>query len=702
MPSKAGYPGHLAVARKHSEDLQRTIRRGKTIIDGQSLGIADVLASSKYGCVPYLTDNVETTAAIDQSVFALKELLNKGEQIYGVNTGFGGSADSRTSQLQALQTAFLQLLHSGILTGPDTEREVHHDNLSMPLDWVKATMIVRANSLARGHSAVSRDCIEAILRLVRLDVTPVVPLRGTISASGDLMTLAYIVGVMEGNPAVFARSSNRNSQIVNAQKALEMHGIPRISLGPKEGLGLANGTAASAALASLVMYKAHSLALLTQVSTGLAVEGLCGSIEGFHSFWGSCRPHEGQTEVAANILLLLGGSRLALRSTGFSSGLAQDRYSIRTASQWIGPQLEDLILADHQISTELNSTTDNPLIDSASQSFYCGGNFQATSVTSAMEKTRLALQMLGRLLFSQCSELINPDLNNGLPANLASDSPSLSFTMKGVDINMAAYMSELAYLANPVSSHVQSAEMHNQGVNSLAFLSARYTMQAADLVCMMGACALYVACQALDLRVLQLIFFQTFHAILYRTITNAFGPALPSNDAYAVSSRLAKAIQTAWPTTSRMDIHDRCLRVVKLAIPTLLEQLGDMDSIQRTRQNKEMDILAAVRKWEHTTAVELEATYHSTRSQFCKAPDTASYLGRGSRIIYQAVREELSVPFHQGFIEQPSGEPGATNTLDGREKKIIGGWISIIYEALCDDKLYGVLLDALQSSTNGN
>jgi phenylalanine ammonia-lyase len=152
------------------------------------------------------------------------------------------------------------------------------------------------------------------------------------------------------------------------------------------------------------------------------------------------------------------------------------------------------MLAHTQVTTELNSTSDNPLVDVSHSDIHSGGNFQAASITAAMEKARLSLQMIGKMLFSQCTELINPALNNGLPANLAADDPSLSFGMKGIDVNVAAYMSELAYLANPISNHVQSAEQHNQAINSLAFISARYTMDAVDLVSLISASFIYVGC----------------------------------------------------------------------------------------------------------------------------------------------------------------------------------------------------------------
>lgn len=114
--------------------------------------------------------------------------------------------------------------------------------------------------------------------------------------------------------------------------------------------------------------------------------------------------------------------------------------------------------------------TDNPLVDGETGTVHCGGNFQAMAVTNAMEKTRLGLHHLGKLIFAQCAELINPTMNRGLPPSLAATDPSLNYHAKGIDIASAAYVSELGYLANPVSTHIQSAEMHNQAVKYVYFL----------------------------------------------------------------------------------------------------------------------------------------------------------------------------------------------------------------------------------------
>lgn len=164
--------------------------------------------------------------------------------------------------------------------------------------------------------------------------------------------------------------------------------------------------------------------------------------------------------------------------------------------------MEDLVASWKTIEREMNSTTDNPLIEvheDQSSTIHHGGNFQAMAISNTMEKTRLSLHHFGKLTFQQMTELINPAMNRGLPANLAATDPSLNFHAKGVDIALAAVTAELGYLANPVTSHVQAAEMGNQAVNSMALVSARYTIEAIETLSLLMSWSLYLLCQALDL-----------------------------------------------------------------------------------------------------------------------------------------------------------------------------------------------------------
>ena len=155
---------------------------------------------------------------------------------------------------------------------PDHNDIRHH---SLPTTWVKAAMLVRLNSIIRGHSGVSRRVTDSLLNLIRNNLIPIVPLKGTVSASGDLMPLSHIAGAIEGNLDVFIQSGSLNHhRVVSAKEALEMGGTKPVSLAPKEGLGLINGTAVSAAVAILDMYETIQLAILSQVLTAMGVEAL--------------------------------------------------------------------------------------------------------------------------------------------------------------------------------------------------------------------------------------------------------------------------------------------------------------------------------------------------------------------------------------------------------------------------------------------
>lgn len=618
-----------------------------------------------------------------------------------MTTGFGGSADTRTDQTEDLQAALLQHHQFGVLTKHD---KVHGSQLGngrqpshqMPPEWVKGTMLVRCNTISRGHSAVRLHVIDAILKLLQNHLTPVIPLRGSISASGDLSPLSYVAGAVAGNPDIYIQTP---SGTVTATEALEEIQIAPVDLGPKEGLGLMNGTAASAAAASLAVYETHHITIMSQVLTAMATEALGGTIDNYNPFIARIRPHRGQIESAKTIYQFFQGSQLA-RGTPHSDNseqplidmLYQDRYALRTASQWIGPQLEDLLLAHEQVATELNSTTDNPLVDVAAQKMHHGGNFQAASVTSAMEKTRLSLQMIGKLMFAQCSELINPMLSNGLPPNLAADEPSTSYTMKGVDIGMASYMSELAFLANPVSSHVQSAEMHNQAVNSLAFISTRYTLQSVELVSLMCASYLYTVCQALDLRVIQKIFFRELEPNLLSLHRTVFSSYLSPATIKKLHTRVWSRVQASWLSASSKDTPGRVTQVIDDAL-AILTQFLLFDEHESPLPTSVPRVSEMIQTWKSRLHNLLTESHASSRAQFFEHQHTPDFLGQAAKKMYIFVRERLGVPFHRGLEDHPT--PRQPVSADGTKKQTIGSYISVIYESLRSGEVHEPLMGCL-------
>ncbi|KAJ6631615.1 L-Aspartase-like protein [Mycena sp. CBHHK59/15] len=559
------------------------------VLDGQKLSIAAVTAASRYNSTVQLDGSPSVKNRVQKSSALIHKKVEEKSSIYGVSTGFGGSADTRTDQPLVLGNALLQLLHAGVL--PSSTKPLDalplldplHSS-SMPESWVRGAILVRMNSLIRGHSGVRWELVEKMNELLSANITPLVPLRGSISASGDLIPLSYVAGCLMGNPSIRVfdgPAAFGARQIVPSTQALRAHQIEPIPLASKEHLGLLNGTAFSASVACLALNDAVHLALLSQVCTAMGTEALAGSRGSFDPFIHDiARPHPGQIESARIVWNLLEGSKFAITSEQEvtieedEGVLRQDRYPLRTAPQFMGPQIEDLLASLETITQECNSTTDNPLVDSETGKIHNGGNFQAMAVTNAMEKTRLGLHHLGKLLFSQCTELVNPTMNRGLPPSLAATDPSLNYHVKGIDIATAAYVSELGYRAAPVSTHIQSAEMHNQAVNSLALISGRATIDSLDILSLLIASYLYVLCQALDLRAMQNELVEGLNKIASHEFTEIFDSYLPQSELCSATAKVCFALQDTLNDTSTMDAHERMIKVAASSSSVLVDILS--------------------------------------------------------------------------------------------------------------------------------
>ncbi|KAI1278958.1 phenylalanine ammonia-lyase [Xylaria sp. FL0933] len=721
---------------QHYHDL--TI--SQTTIDGHSLTVADVVMVARHLLPSSLVP--ESAGIVSEGDRIVREKLAKGDVIYGTNTGFGGSADMRTAAYRGLQQSLFSHLMFGILAEdkpsftnkakkPIESHSLAKNNgvvgiagstlslhctpkvllpinesvgTTMPESWVRAAMLVRLNSLSRGASGI-RPCVaESLVTLLNKDIVPRIPTRGSISASGDLSPLSYIGAAMQGKQSVtvFTGPHTKGSRmVVRADAALVSAGITPIDIQAKEGLAIVNGTAFSAGIASLAVHECLCLAGLAQVLTAMSVEALLGTEESFDPFIAQVRPHPGQVDSAKNIYAFLRDSRLTVATNNplksKAGELCQDRYSIRTASQWIGPVLEDFALAYQQLSTEINSVTDNPLVDVPGNRILSGGNFQARAVTSAVEKLRQGLQSLGRMIFTQAAELVNPATSRGLPPNLASDDPSSSYLFKGIDVMTAALTSELGFLANPVGSHVQTAEMGNQAINSLALISTRYTLESVDVFSQLAAAHLVMVCQALDLRALECEF--------RKALAPEFSKNLRECMTYSedeVDSR-AEALWTrflrSWETYSNMDLDQR-----------LSESIHDLegDIIKGSTRMSLPDTLIALSNFRRTTLKTARETYMAMRARFNDAGglNAGAYLGLASKRLYQFVRHDLGVPFIgeellQGVDNIPSagfyvamGEMGAQVTV----APSLGTYLTAVYEAIRSGGLYEVVIDCLKDA----
>jgi len=685
-------------------------------IDGQSLTIDQLIRATLSLQPPnathnnlvqfQLTNDQETIGAINAS---LQFMLDRtGQSTYGVTTGFGAAATTRTLHVEALQVSIVEHLLAGLtglnlpqlasqLAPPIHPSQPLTQNI-IPESIVRAAMLIRVNSLARGHSGVRIGLLDGLLNLLNLSITPLVPLRGTISASGDLAPLAYVAGALCAHPDVYVIDrSLQEPKIMSSAECLKAHGISPIVLGPKEGLAIANGTAFSAAAASIAIFHSHILGLLSQVLAAMTVEAMVGQIGAFHPFiHQTARPHPGQVEVAENIYRLLETSKLLsdqqaqhddVERERSKQILRQDRYPLRTAPQWIGPQLEDLLVAHQTISIELNSTTDNPLVDFENGILHHGGNFQAASIATSMEKTRLAIAAIGKIMFAQVTELNNSFMNKGLPSCLNGHEPSTNYHTKGLDTSCAAYCSELQYLAGPVTTHVQSAEGHNQAINSLAFISARKTLEAIEILKMLMASHLYCLCQALDLRVFELRLHKMLGALFSEAVADSFGSQLSNRSREGMVMGIVDRFWSRRETTASLDTEERVRDGLEYTVSVIVEAF---------ELEKKQIPVGSVERFLSSSAKLIISCLASLRTQGLDH-QTVDYLG-GSRPLYEFVRVSLGVPVRQGDV------------VEGIQGPTIGRMVDRIFCSLQFERLpadhpqqfLGVLLSLFHSPSPTN
>lgn len=404
-----------------------------------------------------------------------------------------------------------------------------------------------------------------------------------------------------------------------------------------------------------------------------------GARGSFDPFVGEARPHIGQIEAAHLIYELLAGSQFAVdheeevKIEEDDGVLRQDRYSLRTAPQWLGPQFEELKHAKETVQIEINSTTDNPLVEpprtpTGDGKIHHAGNFQALAMTVAMDHLRLALAQIGRLMFVQLTEILNPLMNRGLPGNLAGGEAALDFGGKGLDIAAAAYAGELNALGGMnVGVGVVSAEMHNQSLNSLALVSARYTLAALEVSELLAASHIYILCQALDLRAIQTEMYSRAGAVVRSVLSETFRDAFATPESLdTVTCRVTPMILNELDQTTSVALGLRMAKAASAAVAPLLEALTsdpsccvstlDLPQIARFREILAQRLEALLTELRCAfMGVSLEEVYSSSSSPpqlpmfgippMGRAP-ASKYLASRTRSLYEFVRLELGIPMH--------------------------------------------------------
>jgi histidine ammonia-lyase len=461
------------------------------VLTGADLTIADVEAVARHGQAAAL--DIHARQRMEEASAVIARLVEAGEVVYGVTTGFG---DLATTVIPSADAADLQerlIMSHAAGVGP-----------AFPRDVVRAMLVLRANTLALGHSGCRPVLVERICEFLEHGVHPVVPEQGSVGASGDLAPLAHLALPMIGRG-----HAELGGHVVPGLVALREVGLEPLRLEPKEGLALLNGTQLMSALGALALADADRLARTASVTAAMSVEALLGTEVAFAAAYQLARPHPGQVAVAAELRHLLRDSTLQ-SSHRADAHKVQDPYSIRCVPQVHGAARDALDHLRRVLDVEMNSATDNPLVfpggggaadahATGGGLVISGGNFHGEPIALALEFAKLGLAELGSIAERRVALLVDARLNGGLPAFLSPD-PGRNSGRMLLQYTAAALASEDKVLAHPAAADSIPTSANQEDHVSMGAISARHARTVLRHVEQIVAIELLCATQALDLR----------------------------------------------------------------------------------------------------------------------------------------------------------------------------------------------------------
>ena len=453
------------------------------IVDGQFLTIEDICAIAERSRRLDLSDAPAFVARIDKGAEFIETLLREEGFVYGVTTGYGDSCNV------SIPLELVNELPRQLYTFHGCGLGNHFD-----AQQTRAILAVRLNSLAKGFSGVRYRLLQQITELLKHDVLPLIPQEGSVGASGDLTPLSYLAAVLAGEREVLYQSEKQEAAVVLANL-----NISPLTLKPKEGLAIMNGTAVMTAVACLAFQRAAYMSQLCTRISSLASVALNGNVYHFDQKLFSVKPHAGQIKAAARIR----GDLDVKERTPRNDTRLQDRYSLRCAPHIIGVLEDALPWLRQFIENELNSANDNPIIDAEGEHVLHGGHFYGGHIAFAMDCLKTAIANLADLMDRQMAQLMDPKFNQGLPANLSgakADQAMLNHGFKALQIAVSAWTAEALKLTMPASVFSRSTECHNQDKVSMGTIAARDCVRIIELTEQVAAAVLIAAVQGVELR----------------------------------------------------------------------------------------------------------------------------------------------------------------------------------------------------------
>ncbi|KJV31830.1 histidine ammonia-lyase [Aquitalea magnusonii] len=448
------------------------------IVPGQ-LTLADLRRVSRETSLKLQLDP-SCHAGIDASAATVARVLSEGRTAYGINTGFGLLANTRIAPDE------LELLQRSIVLS-------HAAGIGAPMDdsTVRLVMALKINSLARGFSGIRRQVIEALVTLFNHGIYPVIPQKGSVGASGDLAPLSHMSAVLIGEGEAFV-----NGQRVHGREAMQAAGLEPITLAPKEGLALLNGTQASTAFALEGLFAAEDLFASAVVAGSMSVEAAQGSRTPFDARIHAVRGHAGQIDAASAYRALLEHSEI--EHSHENCGKVQDPYSLRCQPQVMGACLTQIRHAASVLQVEANSVSDNPLVFADDNDILSGGNFHAEPVAFAADNLALALAEIGSLSERRMALLIDSNLSKLPPFLVNNGGVNSGFMI--AQVTGAALASENKSLAHPASVDSLPTSANQEDHVSMATFAGRRLRDMAGNTAGILAVELLAACQGVDFR----------------------------------------------------------------------------------------------------------------------------------------------------------------------------------------------------------
>src|SRR6185295_18035118 len=449
-------------------------------LNGQQLTLQQIVDVAEGREQVVLAD--EARVRVEKARQVVQNIVDEGRTVYGVNTGFGKLSDVSIDRADLIQLQ-LNLVRS------------HSCGLGEPLSESEARvmLLLRANVLAAGFSGARPHVIDTLIAMLEKRVTPVIPEKGSVGASGDLAPLAHLALAAIGEGEAFF-----DGERLPSATALERAGIAPLQLEVKEGLALLNGTQAMGAVGALALHRAEQLVCLADVAGAMTLEALKGTPVAFDERIHAVRPHTGQVEVAAHLRQLLRDSEIR-ESHLVGDPRVQDAYSLRCMPQVHGAVRTALSHAKQVVEIESGSATDNPLVFSDTGEVLSGGNFHGAPLALVFDYAAIALTDLVSITERRIDRLVNPDSNEGLPPFLTSR-PGISSGFMMLQVSAVALLNEAKVLAHPASIDNVPTDGGKEDHVSMGMTAATKLREIVYLAELATAIELLTAAQALEFR----------------------------------------------------------------------------------------------------------------------------------------------------------------------------------------------------------